>query len=189
MTAIAIGEPLGLLHVVRREEDGLAELAQAADHLPRGAARRGVEAGRRLVEEDQLRVADQRQRDVEPPPLSAGQRRGALVGLRGEVDQRERLVDLARSAVVAGVEREALADAQAGLGLGFLQDDADPLAPARRRAPRVAAEDLDRRRRGLAEALEDLDRRRLAGAVGAEEGEDLAAADLQVDAADRLGSP
>ena len=39
---------------------------------------------------------------------------------------------------------------------------------------------------GLAEALEDLDRRRLAGAVGAEEGEDLAAADLEVDAADRL---
>ena len=35
-----------------------AERAQAGDDLPRGAARGRVEAGGRLVEEDQLRVAD-----------------------------------------------------------------------------------------------------------------------------------
>ena len=34
--------------------------------MPR-APRGGVEPGRRLVEEDQLRVADQREREVEPP--------------------------------------------------------------------------------------------------------------------------
>ena len=39
---------------------------------------------------------------------------------------------------------------------------------------------------GGAEAFEDLDRGRLAGSVGAEEGEDLAAADLEVDPAHRL---
>ena len=58
----AIGELLRLVEVVRRQEDGLAELAQRADHLPRGAAGRRVEAGRRLVEEEELGVADQAER-------------------------------------------------------------------------------------------------------------------------------
>ena len=86
-----VGEPLGLLHVVGRQEDRLAELAQPVDDLPRGAARGGVEAGRRLVEEDQLGVADQRERDVEAAALPARERGGALLGLRGEVDERERV--------------------------------------------------------------------------------------------------
>src|SRR5581483_4711828 len=66
-----VGELLGLVHVVRREEDGLAETAETFDHVPRRAARGRVETGRRLVEEDELRVADQGERDVEPPPLAA----------------------------------------------------------------------------------------------------------------------
>ena len=57
-----VGELLGLVEVVRRQEDGLAEPAQRADELPGVAARGGVEAGRRLVEEDELRVADERDR-------------------------------------------------------------------------------------------------------------------------------
>ena len=40
--------------------------------------------------------------------------------------------------------------------------------------------------RARAEALQDLDRRRLARAVRPEEGEDLAALDLEVDAGDRV---
>ena len=68
---------LRLLHVVRRQEDRLAERAQAADRLPGAAARRGVEAGRRLVEEDELGVADEREREVEPPQLAARERADA----------------------------------------------------------------------------------------------------------------
>ena len=55
--------------------------AQAGDHLPGGAARRGVEAGRGLVEEDELGVADQRERHIEPAPLAAGQPGAERVGL------------------------------------------------------------------------------------------------------------
>ena len=71
-----VGEALRLVHVVGGEEDGLAEVAQAGDHLPGLAPRRGVEAGRRLVEEEQLGVADQRQADVEPALLAAGEAAG-----------------------------------------------------------------------------------------------------------------
>src|SRR3954453_6732023 len=50
----AVAERLGLVEVVRREQDGLAEVLQRAHDVPRRAASGGVEAGRRLVEEDQL---------------------------------------------------------------------------------------------------------------------------------------
>ena len=55
------------------EEDRLAEVAQAGDHLPGLAPRRGVEAGGRLVEEEQLGVADQGHADVEAALLAAGE--------------------------------------------------------------------------------------------------------------------
>ena len=76
----AVAERLRLVEVVRRQQDRLAELLQAADRLPGGAPRGRVEAGRRLVEEDQLRVADERQREVQAPQLAAGQR--ARAGVR-----------------------------------------------------------------------------------------------------------
>src|SRR4051794_12064555 len=61
----AVGELLRLVEVVRGQHDGLAQRAQRADRLPRVAPGHGVEARRRLVEEDQLRVADEREREVE----------------------------------------------------------------------------------------------------------------------------
>ena len=70
------------------------------------------------------------------PPESAVARSSAC---SCQPDERERLVDRARRAVVAGVEREALAHGQARLGRGFLQHDADPLAPADGRLPAGSA--------------------------------------------------
>src|SRR5580658_9383535 len=98
-------------------------------------------------------------------------------------------VSSARRGIVARVQLEALAHAEAGLGLRFLQDDPDPGPPTRRRAPRILTEHLDFATTRPAEALEDLDRGRLAGAVGAQEREDLAAVDVEVDPADRLVAP
>ena len=124
-----VGEPLRLVHVVGGEEDGLAEVAQAGDHVPGLAPRRGVEAGRRLVEEEQLGVADQRHADVEAALLAAGETAGAGVRLAAEADQLDRLLDRPRRAVVAGVEPERLAHGQVGIESAALQDDPDPLAP------------------------------------------------------------
>src|SRR3984885_4087457 len=182
----AVSQALGLFHVVGGEKDRLAQVAQAADDLPGSASGRGVKPRGRFVEEDQLGVADQRQRHVESPPLSARERGGALVGLLGEVDERERFAHWTGRVVVAGVQLEALARGESRLGLGLLEDEPDALTPTRRRVPRVGAEYLDGALAGLAKAFEDLDGRRLAGAVGTEEGEDLAAAHLEVDPANRL---
>ena len=56
----AIGQRLGLLQVVRREQDRLAQLAQTAHGLPGAATRLRIKARGGLVQEDQLRVSDQR---------------------------------------------------------------------------------------------------------------------------------
>src|SRR5205085_4011833 len=88
--------------------------------------------------------------------------------------------------VVAGEEGMCLAHRERLPQLRGLEHDADPLAERAARLLGVEAEDVDGPRVPAAVALEDLDRRRLAGAVRAEEAEDLAVRDLEVDAAHRL---
>ena len=60
-----VGEALGLLEVVRGHHDGGAEGPQVLDGGPAAPAGLGVEAGGRLVEEEQVGVADDAERDVE----------------------------------------------------------------------------------------------------------------------------
>ena len=87
-----IGEALGLLHEVRDQQDGHAPVADRLDQLPRLAAGLRVEAGRQLVEDRDLGIADQGQRDREPLLLPAGQ---VLVGGVALVGRAE-FVDSAR---------------------------------------------------------------------------------------------
>ena len=177
----AVGELLGLVEVVRREEDGLAERAERADHLPRRAARLRVEAGGRLVEEDEVGVADERDAEVEPPLLAARERLDPRARLLLEPDERDHLVDVPRRAVVAGEDRVRLAHGEVRPELGLLQDDADPLAEVRPRPLGIVSEHAHLAGVALAVALEDLDGRRLAGAVRPEEAEDLSLLDREVD--------
>src|SRR5207248_3998293 len=88
----AVGEALGLVEVVRREHDRLAEAAERAQCLPGLAAGVGVEAGRRLVEEDQFGVADEREAEVEAAALAAGEAANYLVSLVTEPDQLDDVV-------------------------------------------------------------------------------------------------
>src|SRR4051794_12369833 len=87
----AIGQLLRLVEVVGREQHGLVELLEPADHAPRGAPRGGVEARRGLVEEHQLGVAHQRQRQVEPAPLPTRELSRALVLVAVESHERDGL--------------------------------------------------------------------------------------------------
>ena len=181
-----VGELLGLVEVVRGQEDRRAERAEVADRLPGGAPRAGIEPGRRLVEEHELGVADEREPEVEPALLAARERPAAGVRLLGQPDDLDDLGRVARARVVAAEHVEALAHRQVRVERRGLEDDAEPLAPGPAGARRILAEHLDVARVAVAVALEDLDRRRLAGAVRPEQPEHLAGADLEVDAPDRL---
>ena len=68
-----VGQVLGLVEVVGREDDGRAQRPEVVDDRPAPSAGLGVEAGGGLVEEDQLGVAGQRQREVEPAALPTGE--------------------------------------------------------------------------------------------------------------------
>ena len=143
----------------------------------------GIKAGRRLVEEDQVGIPNQCERQVEPAPLPARERRGARVAFGVQFDQSDQLVGAATTAVVATVHLEQLADREVVLHAAGLQHDADALAQLTCAAGRVQAEHADLAGAALAIALEDLGGRRLSGAVRAEQAEHLADRDAEADVA------
>src|SRR3712207_7534164 len=60
-TTLFRSELVGLLEVLRRQEDRRALGLQPPDLVPQRDAAHGVEARRRLVEEEDVRLVDQRQ--------------------------------------------------------------------------------------------------------------------------------
>ena len=71
-----------------------------------------IESGRGLIEEDQVRLADQREREIEAPPLTAGEVLRAGLSLGIELDQLDQLVDPAPPLVVAAVHLDQLGHRQ-----------------------------------------------------------------------------
>ena len=82
-----LAEDLGLVHVVRREDDGAALGVDGPQDVPEVASRLRVQGRRRLVEEDDVGVMDEGAGDREPLLLSSRQllRRGGT--LLGEADE------------------------------------------------------------------------------------------------------
>ena len=98
-----VGELVGLLEVVRGEQDReRLAVGERAELLPHRHARLGIEAGRRLVEEEHAGPVDEPERDVEAPlhPARVGAREP--VGGVGEADELEQLVDAALEARCRG---------------------------------------------------------------------------------------
>ena len=138
-----VGQVLGLVEVVGRQQHGGAAGAQLAHELPGVAPRRRVEARRRFVEEEQRRTPDDAERQVEPAPLTAGQGADPPVGLRRQVDELDDLGRVTTAAVAGAIDVDGLGDGQLVLDPGSLQHDADAIAElpgsadqGRYRAPR-----------------------------------------------------
>src|SRR6266581_3588713 len=92
------------------------------------ASRRGgrIEPGRRLVQVEQRRIADQAEGKVQPALLPAGQRPDFAALQAGQAHQPDDLGDATRRPVVAGRAGDRLADGQVWLDRDVLQDQADP---------------------------------------------------------------
>src|SRR6267143_4479192 len=182
----AVAQPLGFLHVVRREQHGAASGAKPADDLPQLPARVRVETRRRLVEEQQLGLAHQRARHRQPLLLSAGERHHARLPLFVELDEREHFLDRVRLAIKRSKQREYFADRELVGELRCLQLNAQPLAqraPGSAFAPR-RPQNLDVAAVGRRQPLEDLDGGGLPGAVRAEQSKALARAHGEIEARD-----
>ena len=172
----AVGELLGLVEVVRREQDRLAELPQRADRLPGGARACGskpVVGSSRKISSGSPTAPSPRSSRRRWPPESVRTRASRFSVEADELD------DLVDRRAAAGSSRRRARGSRRRVRVGYIADDWRTTPIRSRQSPpalrRVDAEHLDLARVALAVALEDLDRRRLAGAVRAEQAEDLAA--------------
>ena len=177
-----VAERLGLVELVGDQQHRRAGVAQLGDRRPDLAASGRVEALGELVEDHQPRPVEQRQHQEQPLPLAAAQ-----AGERGPapVRQPELLQQpVAVASPGAGEQVDGLGDPEPVGQPGVLQLAADLRAQPVGVADRVEPEHPDVTRVLAPQALEELDRRGLAGAVGADQAEDLAVMDVEVEVVD-----
>ena len=106
-----------------------------------GATRLRVEARGQLVEDGDLRVADQRQRDGHALLLTAGEALESSVALVLQVEHGEEIVDIGGAVVEAREERERLVDGDLVVKPGLLELYADAFADELRASLRVDSVD------------------------------------------------
>ena len=192
------GEPRRHRHrlflVVRHHHEGEAELFLQAHHLePRGLAQLAVERGQRLVEQQELRPLHQRARERHPLALAAGElRRLALrvvVEMHQLQDLRDARGDLGRLHPVA---TQPVAHVRCYIhvreqGVGLEHHVHRP--PVGRHLGHVLAVDEQPPFVGRLEAGQHAQQGGLAAARAAQQREQLAARDLEVDTVDGEDRP
>src|SRR5690242_1814964 len=83
----AVAENLRLVHVVRRQHDRAAERFELGDQIPELAPRLRIESRSRLVEKEQVGVADYRAGECKALLLPTGKFSDARIAFLLELDQ------------------------------------------------------------------------------------------------------
>jgi hypothetical protein len=185
----AVAQRVGLLQVVRGQEDRGAGLAQAPDLVPHPSPALGVEPGGRLVKEEQFGQVHQPDGHVEAALLAAGVGLGGTIGALIELHRDEQLLGpplgvLAAHPVKPALDHKLLPSWDLGGAATDLADVADALADLAGLLEQVGAGDRRLAAAGRQQGGEHPQSRRLAGAVGAQESKDLALLQAEVDAFD-----
>ena len=87
-----VAQLLGLVHVVGRQDERHAALLQSIEPIPEQVARLRVEARRRLVEQQERGLVDQRAGDGQASLHPARQRLDLVVRALGQLGELEQLV-------------------------------------------------------------------------------------------------
>ena len=182
----AVGSRVRLFEVVSREEDGPAAVGEPAHRVPEVASRLHVHGGGGLVEDQQLRVTDERHGEAKALRLTCRESIHPPLLETLELRDADRVLDGERRGKEVPRHREQLTDLNAGHHPAVLQHRADQ--PARDRVLRGHAEHCDGSPVRPGESQEEGDRGRLAGAVRSEQCDRLAAADAQADVVDSAHS-
>ena len=174
---------LDLAQVVARHEDGLAGRGEETEGVAHGHDAGRVEAVGRLVEEEELRVAEQRRGD--PQPLLHAERIGGHRVPRAvaQADQVEQLLDplVGGPRAGCGQRTQVFAAAQVRIEGRRFDESTDLEQPPPIASPERPAQHLDRSRVGSDEAGQQPHRGGLAGAIGSEEPVDHAGRHRQVE--------
>ena len=183
-------ELVRLIHVVRREQRRLPSFVQVAQDAPEVDAGLWVDPRGRLVEEEHLGLVHERASDHQPLRESARKLEHHRLRSFGERELLEQLVGAQarpppRHAEETAVVVEVLPHGQRAVECVRLRDDTDAPLYGCRVVSHVQAGDQRPPARRHDDRGQHPDRRRLAGAVRAEQPEELAAAHLEVEAVHR----
>ena len=182
-----VGEVRGLLEEVRGEDDGATPLGLGLHRLPELLAGAHVHAGGGLVEQQQVRFGQQGEREAQPLLLAAGALAHLAARDAGGAGALQRRVDGDVRGVAGGDHGDGFADGQVVEQAAGLEHGAHATgAHGGLRGPAQNGESARGRGR---EPQHHVEERGLAGAVGTQERDDLAALDLEVDAGDRMDGP
>ncbi len=187
----AIADVLDFVHVVRGPEDPAgAVFGDGADRATQVLRGRGIERGGRLVEQQQRRLVQHRLGERDARLLAGRQHAAFRVAEAAQIEAVEHRVD-ARADVADVVEQpeqgQVLQDRKVARQRRVDRREVRALERAGAVAREIDAFDRDRARARLEHAQDHVDRRRLAGAVRAEQADDLVAAHRERDAVDRDG--
>ena len=184
-----IAETLGLIHVMRGQQQCRSAALQLIQPIPHHVPRLRIEARRRLVEQNQIGLVHERARNRQAPLHAARQRLDLRGGAIGQLDELEQFVralpgDVPRNIEVPRIHQQVLANRNFHIEVVLLRDDAEPRLDATGIGARIHVEHTQlavaRRRR----ACDHPHRRGLPCPVRAEKSERLAGMHVEVDAID-----
>ena len=185
----AIRDVLDVPQVVGRHENGAALVPEAGNKLPCRPPRLGVHARGRLVQDQDLGLADEGEGQGQALPLAARQPANPRPGNVPEPHDLEERLGVATAVVEPGVQVEHIARRGSRVEAAALEHEAQPGLEGRTAPGRVLSQDPGLAGIGRTVALEDLDRGGLAGPVRSEEGEELAGCHGQGYAVEDVASP
>ena len=185
------GATLGFIHVMGRDEDRDAAVAEVVEQIPDLLAMDRIETGSRFVEKEQRRIVDERARHRQHLAHPAGKFAGHGVPFFfqiGQVQQtREPLRQfISRHPAGAGEKANVFFDGQVAIEAETLRDVAELISHLVAVAPDIHARDLRPAAAGMNQSTQHPDRRRLARAICAEETEDRSRRDRERKIADRV---
>src|SRR5262249_7030355 len=156
--------------------------------VPDQVPRLRIEARRRLVEDQQLGIVDERAREREAAFHPSRQRAQARIAPSRKASKFEQRRDADRErppvyVEIATVYLQVLGDREVRIEVVLLRDDADADSRASRRTRHRLADHLDPPAIRVDQAETAAQRRRLAGAVRPEQSKALAAPDLERESA------
>src|SRR5271157_3628474 len=168
-----VAESLGLVEIVRRQEDRRPLARERSHRLPDGAPRERVHADRRLVQEQEGGLGRDDRGDHRPLPLASGERDREAVRAFQQTHLLERFLRPGLGGLPADPPRpevcvDLFARGEVEERLPFLRHDRDVRSGLLGRLVDVVTEHLDPAGGRPQEGRGDLEEGRLAGTVAAE---------------------
>ncbi len=183
----AVHQAERLAHIVVGDQDADTPRGEVAHQFLDVADGDRVDAGEGLVQQHEGRARGDGTRDFDAPPLAAGERDGGRTAHAIDVELVEQRVEIVLALLRVGLDHlehgaNIVLDIHAAEDRGLLRQvaDAEPRAPIHGKLGHVVAVELDAAGVDADQPGDHVEHRGLAGAVGPEQTDRLAA--LQIDA-------